>query len=251
MGMHDISGPKERLLNLDVRVKIIALAGALGLVLSHGGVGFPCFVALFSLGLCLWMRVPMRVVVVRFVEPLVIMTVLVALKSLSGTERMYALEIFGLNIAIYRDGLQAGLLIAIRLAAAIGLVTVLSVSTPFVEFFSGLGWFRVPRTFLEVMMFAFRYVRMLFEEAMVIYKSQKIRLGYSSLRRSFNSFGILVGSLVIKAFDHSINTTVALKQRGYEGSLPMADVKPFKPAELAGTALFLGIMGILWVLPLG
>ena len=248
--MHTIGGAKENLIDIDVRVKILFLAGMLALVLSHDGVTFPLVVAALCVGTCLWLRVPAKVFMLRILEPLVLVAGLVILKGLSGGEPLISFAPFGLEFTFYKDGLQAGGMLALRLLAAVGLVTVISVSTPFVEFFSGLGWFRVPRTFIEVMMFAVRYVMMFFEEAQVIYKSQKNRLGYSSMRRSFNSFGILSGSLVIRAFDHSAHMTTALRQRGYDGRLPELEGKPFKAKEVAGAIVLISVMVVLWKLPL-
>ncbi len=248
--MHDLRGPQARLIDIDVRIKIIVLAGTLVLVLSHGGIVFPSMVAAASAFTCLALRVPARVFMVRMAEPMVIVGGLVVLKGLAGIEPLYGFSLFGHEVVIYKDGLAAGGMIALRLAAAVGAVTVISVSTPFMEFFGGLGWFRVPHTFIEVMMFAMRYVKMFFEEAQVIYKSQRNRLGYTSMRRSFNSFGILSGSLVIKAFDHSAHMTTALRQRGYDGRLPEFEKKPFRTIEVAGAIVFISVMVVLWKLPL-
>lgn len=246
--MHDISGPKDNLINIDVRVKIIVLAGMLALVLTHDGVTFPLVVAVLCVGTCLWIKVPARVFMLRILEPLVLVTGLVILKGLSGSDALISFAPFGFELTVYSDGLIDGGMIALRLVAAVGLVTVVSVSTPFVEFFGGLAWFRVPRTFIEVMMFAVRYVRMFFEEAQVIYKAQRNRLGYSSLGRSFNSFGILSGSLVIRAFDHSAHMTTALRQRGYDGSLPLLEHKTLRPEELLGGSVLIALMGVLWTI---
>ncbi|MEQ8203897.1 MAG: CbiQ family ECF transporter T component, partial [Smithellaceae bacterium] len=63
---------------------------------------------------------------------------------------------------------------------------------------------------------------------------------------SFNSFGILAGSLVIKAFDQSQKTTIAMTQRGYNGVMPAPDHKPFKLLEIGGGLSVIIVMGILW-----
>ncbi len=248
--MHDISGPKDNLIDIDVRVKIIVLAGMLALVLTHKGMIFPLMIAILSVGTCFWLKVPVRVFALRILEPLVLVAGLVILKGLAGTDAITSFAPFGFKFTIYRDGLMAGGMIALRLLAAVGLVTVVSVSTPFVEFFGGLGWFRMPKSFIEVMMFAVRYVKMFFEEAEVIYQAQRNRLGYSSFTRGFNSFGMLSGSLVIKAFDHSAQMATALRQRGYDGHLPEVEGKPFKAGEVLGALVFLGVMGVIWNLPL-
>jgi len=113
---------------------------------------------------------------------------------------------------------------------------------------SGLSWFRVPKGLIEILMFAYRYIFVLLEDAQVIYSAQKNRLGYSNVRRGLSSFGILAGSLALKAFDHSQNTAVAMVQRGYDGKIPLSSHKPFKVSEVAISILFLIVMGVLWKL---
>jgi cobalt/nickel transport system permease protein len=61
-----------------------------------------------------------------------------------------------------------------------------------------------------------------------------------------SSFGTLAGSLTIKAFDHSQNTTVAMVQRGYDGNIPLFRHKAFKSSEMIASALVLLVMGVLW-----
>jgi cobalt/nickel transport system permease protein len=130
----------------------------------------------------------------------------------------------------------------------VSVVALLGFSTPFTEFMAGLSWFRVPKGFIEILMFAYRYIFVLFEDAQVIYQAQKNRLGYSTVRRGLSSFGTLAGTLTIKAFDHSQNTTVAMVQRGYDGEMPMLVHRPFKSTELFASTLVLLIMGVLWTI---
>ena len=95
-------------------------------------------------------------------------------------------------------------------------------------------------------MFAYRYIFVLFEDAQVIYQSQKNRLGYSTVKRGLSSFGTLAGSLTIKAFDHSESTTVAMVQRGYDGNIPLFRHKAFKSSEMIASAFVLLVMVVLW-----
>ena len=55
-------------------------------------------------------------------------------------------------------------------------------------------------------MFAYRYIFVLLDDATVIYSAQKNRLGYSTIRRGLSSFGVLAGSLTLKAFDQQPGT---------------------------------------------
>ena len=218
------------LLRIDARVKLLVALAILVMVLSYKGFVFSLFVSLLGAFLCVKMRIPLRIFLLRFSEPLFIVSVIILLKFLlSG-----------------RDGLIEGAMIAVRIFAAVTVVAILGFSTPFTEFMSALSWMRIPRGFIEILMFAYRYIFVLFEDAMVIYNAQKNRLGYSNIRRGLGSFGALTGSLMLKAFEHSHNITVSMIQRGYDGTMPAMRHKPFRFSEVAASVLLVFAMGFIW-----
>jgi cobalt/nickel transport system permease protein len=238
---------EHMLTKVDARVKLFAALAVLAMVLTNRGFAFPSLVALFCLFLCIRMRIPLRLLAVRFSEPLFIAAVVLLLKCLfTGKDALFSAHIIGLTIVGHRDGLMEGLLIGSRIIGAVSVVAVLGFATPFSEFMASLSWFRVPKGFIEILMFAYRYIFVLFEDAQVIYTAQKNRLGYSTVKRGLNSFGTLAGSLTIKAFDHSQSTTVAMVQRGYDGTIPLFRHKAFKSSEMIVSALVLLVMGALW-----
>lgn len=249
--MHSFSDFKKEhfLIAVDARVKLLAALALTVMVLTSADFGFPLFAAALSLAVCAGMKVPARMVLIRFLEPLLIALVLVMVKLLfSGSQPLFSFSVLGLAITGKLDGLMSGLMIAARMLGAVSVLITLGFATPFTEFIAGLAWFRVPRSFVEVLMFAYRYIFVLFEEASVIYQAQKNRLGYSSLKRGFSSFGTLSGSLTLKAFEHSQNTAAAMAQRGYEGDLPIYRHKPLSSAAIAGSFLFISVMAVLWKL---
>lgn len=237
------------LTGIDARVKFIVAIAVLIMVISYKGFVFPLTVVLLNIGLCIKMKVPLRALMLRLSEPLAIILVLILLKLLfSGREALFSFSLFGLSVTGHKDGLIDGLMIAGRVLGAVSVIAVLGFSTPFTELMSGLSWMRIPKGFIEILMFAYRYIFVLFEDAMVIYNAQKNRLGYCSVRRGLNSFGTLAGSLILKAFDHSQNTTVAMVQRGYDGNMPLLKHKPFKLSEVVASSLFIIAMGCIWTL---
>ena len=239
---------KEHLLSkVDARVKLIVAVILLGMVLTYKGFVFPIFILCISMVLCIRMKIPLRVFLLRFSEPLFIAAIVVLLKFLfTGGKIMFCVGIAGMKLTGYTDGLMDGLMIAARILGAVSIVAVLGFSTPFTDFLAGLSWFRIPKDFIEILMFAYRYIFVLLEDAMVIYNAQRNRLGYSNIRRGLSSFGVLTGSLTLKAFEHSHNVTIAMIQRGYDGTLPILKYKTFKPSEIVGSILFIIAMGILW-----
>lgn len=235
----------HRISRADARVKVFVTVAALIMVLSYHGFAFQLLVASSCLALCGGLKVPWRVVGLRFTEPLFIVVVIVLLKLFfSGDQILFRASFFGTEITGYRDGLMEGLAIGVRIVAAISVVAVMVFSTSFTDLVAALSWFRVPRGLVEILLYAYRYVFVLLEDASVIYSAQKNRLGYSSFRRGLNSLGVLTGSLILKAFENSQNVTLAMVQRGYNGHIPLLKHKPFLPAEVALSLLLITVMGI-------
>ena len=217
------------------------------MVLSYKGLAFPLLILGISLCLCIRMNIPFKVFLLRFSEPVFIASVVILIKFLfSGQEAMFSVKMWGITITGHKDGLMDGLQIGSRILGAVSVVALLGFSTPFTEFMAGLSWMRVPKGFIEILLFAYRYIFVLLEDAMVIYSSQKNRLGYSSIKKGLNSFGTLTGSLIIKAFEQSLNITTAMIQRGYDGNMPMLKHKPFQAAEIAVSIFIIISLGAIW-----
>jgi cobalt/nickel transport system permease protein len=232
---------------IDARIKLPCAAAVLSMVLTCHGVLFPLFVAVACLSACASLHIPLKRLLVRFSEPVFIVIVLIVLKLLfSGSEVIGTWHVLGIDIAAHRDGLMDGLSLGARIIGAVSVIAVLGFATPFVEFLGALAWLRVPKAFIEISIFAYRYIFLLLDDATVIYYAQRNRLGYSTVRRGVSSFGVLTGALVLKAFENSRTCAVAMIQRGYDGSLPSCGQRRLKGCHLALSALFLFLMGVVW-----
>jgi cobalt/nickel transport system permease protein len=232
---------------IDPRVKLLFAMGLLVMVISGKDFIFPLSTAALSIAVCLGIGIRLRALALRFAEPIFIMMMLVLLKLFfTGRTPLFSVPLFGMEITGYRDGLLDGLLIAARISGAVAVMNTLALFTPFTELMAALSWLRVPRCFIEIALFAWRYLFLIFDDARVIYGAQKNRLGYSGYRRGIRSFGTLAGTLVIKAFDNSRNVTTAMVQRGYNGDMPMLRHKPFRMVEVAASLAFLVCMVMLW-----
>ena len=239
---------KDHLLSqIDARLKLGVSLFVLAMVLSYKGLAFPLFILGISLCLCIRMKIPFKVFLLRFSEPVFIASVVILLKFLfSGQETMFSIKVLDVTITGHKDGLMDGLQIGSRILGAVSVVALLGFSTLFTEIMAGLSWLKIPKGLIEISLFAYRYIFVLFEDAMVIYNAQKNRLGYSNIKRGLSSFGTLTGSLTLKAFEHSQNTTTAMLQRGYDGNIPMLKHKPFRFSEVAVSILLVFAMGLVW-----
>lgn len=235
------------LARIDPRVKLLSVLALLMMVISGKGLAFPLLVAGLSLALCLAMGVRLKVLAVRFAEPLFIAVMVLVLKLFfTGMTPLFSWHFLGLEIIGHADGLREGILIAARIGAAVSLVALLGFSTSFTDLMAALAWLRVPRSLIEVALFAWRYLFVLFDDAQVVYSAQKNRLGYVGYRRGLRSFGALAGALVIKAFDNSQAITTAMVQRGYDGAMPLLKHKPFRVGEALASLMIVIVMGVMW-----
>lgn len=232
---------------IDARIKVLVALTILVMILSYKGFVLPLFVTLLCLFLCIRMGIPLRILALRFSEPLFIATIVLLLKCFfSGEDILFSANIIGIKVIGHKDGLIDGLMIASRIFGAVSIVVVIGFATPFTEIIAAFSWLKFPKGFIEILMFAYRYIFVLLEDAMVIYNAQKNRLGYSNIRRGLESFGTLAGSLVLRAFDNSHNITVSMIQRGYDGNIPMLKHRSFRASEIVFASIFLIIMGVAW-----
>lgn len=249
-GMHIFSHSEHTgsfLSAIDPRVKLLFSLALLLMVLSCTGFFFPLTTAVLCIGICLRSGIRLKSLLLRFAEPLFIIIMVVLLKLFfTGHSPLFTFSLVGMEITGYREGLQEGLLIAARIIGAVSVVNALACVTPFTELMAALSWLRLPQTFIDIVLFAWRYLFLLHDDARVIYAAQKNRLGYSTYRRGLRSFGTLTGTLVIKAFDNSRTVTTAMVQRGYDGNMPMLKHKPFRMREVAVSLTFIVCMGLLW-----
>lgn len=239
---------KDHILSkIDARIKLLVTLSLLVMILSYKGFVLPLLVTLLCLFLCIRMGIPLRTLALRFSESLFIAAVVVLLKCFfSGEDILFSANIIGIKVIGHKDGLIDGLMIANRILSAVSIVVLMGFATPFTEIIAAFSWLKFPKDFIEILMFTYRYIFVLLEDAMVIYDAQKNRLGYSNIRRRLESFGTLAGSLVLRTFNNNHNITIAMVQRGYDGSIPMLRHKPFKPSEIIVSVLVVIIMGVVW-----
>lgn len=234
---------------VDPRIRLLAGGLLLALVISSRGSAFPWQVAGICLPVALIAGMQPRLLLLRMLHPLFIAAVILALKTfLGGGETVPLIHAGSFSLTGRPEGLQEGLLISSRIMGAVSVAVLLGQVMTFTETMASLAWLRVPRGLVDVAMFAWRSLFMLYDDAGVVYTAQKNRLGYCGMRRGLRSFGAMAGMLTIRAFDSSQAMTVAMTQRGYDGSLPLLRASRPGKAQLAGLAIFSILATIAWKL---
>jgi cobalt/nickel transport system permease protein len=234
---------------VDPRTRLLAAGLLLALVISSHGSAFPWQVASICLPVALVAGMPARVLALRMLHPLFIAAVILILKTfLGGGETVALLKIGTLAVSGRPEGLREGLLISSRIMGAVSVAVLLGQVMTFTETMAALAWLRAPRGLVDVSMFAWRALFMLYDDAAVVYTAQKNRLGYCGMRRGLKSFGAMAGMLIIRAFDSSQAMTVAMSQRGYDGTLPLLRASRLGGIQLAGLSAFAILATVAWKL---
>ena len=247
--LHQQQNERMAVTAVDPRTRLMAAGLLLALVVSSHSSAFPWQVAGICLPVTLIAGIPLRVLMLRLLHPLFIATVILVLKTFMGAgESVTLFRIGTLSLAGQIEGFREGFLITARIIGAVSVAVLLGQVMTFTETMAALAWLRVPRGLVDVSMFAWRALFMLYDDAGIVYTAQKNRLGYCGMRRGLSSFGAMAGMLVIRAFDSSQAMTVAMTQRGYDGSLPLLRRSRLSRQQLAGLFMFAMIATTAWKL---
>lgn len=124
-----------------------------------------------------------------------------------------------LNLGITADGFNRALLVFARIMGGFSCLAFLALTTPMTDLFVILEKIKIPKIVVEITMLMYRYIFVFLDEAINMYHSQETRNGYSSLKKSYKSMGMLISNLFIKTWIKGEQTFIAMESRCYDGSI--------------------------------
>jgi cobalt/nickel transport system permease protein len=227
-------------------VKLIFTLAALVVIVTSGGVFLPVVMSLFTFIILSTISIPLRLVVFRMLAPLWVAAVVMAVRLfLDKGEPLFELQVLFWNLTGYREGLEQGTLLASKVLGGGSMLLFLSMTTPVNRIFASIRYFKVPAAWVEVAMFTYRYIFVFIDDLINLKDAQRVRLGYIGWRRGMNSFGILAGSVLVRAFDQAESTSQAMKLRGYNGEFLQLVLWDFRLKDfMAATALTGMLVGL-------
>jgi len=131
----------------------------------------------------------------------------------------HILELGIFNLSVTSDGFNLGFLVFSRIIGCFACLAFLSLTTPMTDLFSIMDNMKIPKIVLEIAMLMYRYIFLFLDEAINMYHSQETRLGYSNLKRTYKSMGILASNLFIKTWISGEQAYVAMESRCYDGTI--------------------------------
>ncbi len=153
---------------------------------------------------------------------------------------------FRFEVAITSGGVRQGLEIGSRILGGMGVLLFFSLTTPLPELMRAARYFRFPPVLVELALIMYRYIFLLLEEGGRIRQAQRARLGFTGLRTSVRSAGILGGMLVLRTYDRAERSFAAMRCRGYRGALTAVTPGAMQRRDWAALVVGLGILVILF-----
>ena len=131
---------------------------------------------------------------------------------------------------------RAGALVGHSLAGGAA-VLLLATTTPMSDLLPALRRLRVPAAVVEVASVVYRLLFVLLDSLRTIREAQTVRMGYSSVRRSYRSSGALAAAVLTRSWDRARRLQEGLAGRGLETGLRvLPEALPSSKVFLAATA---------------
>lgn len=109
--------------------------------------------------------------------------------------------------------------IVIRGLLSVQAVLVMICSTDFYKLCHALTRMGIPAVFASQLMFVYRYLFVLIDEAVSMDRARRAR-SYGRRHYSFRMYGIFVGQLLLRTVERSRRIYNAMLSRGFDGSIP-------------------------------
>lgn len=206
------------LTGIDVRVKLIYIVLLLAINLLAKHMFIPLLFFSVSFALLSSVKIPFTAMLRSMILPMSLAVFILLIRGLhEGDKEWISFSIMGYKIVLKEDGLLNGLHTCSKVLGGISLVIMLSFTTTISQLCTGLRWFRIPDTIIELLALMYRYIFLFLDEVDTMWTAQKTRLGHVSWKKTIKSFGILGGMLVVHSFARAERTHEAMHARGYEG----------------------------------
>lgn len=185
-------------------------------------------------------KIPVKFYLKFLIIPLIFASITFVFMALFFGTGQHIYNLGFLNLSVTTDGFNRGFLVFSRILGGFACMAFIGLTTPMTEIFKVLEDFKFPKVMLEISMLMYRYIFVSLDEAVTMYHSQETRLGYSSLKKSYKSMGILIANIFIKTWITGEKSFVSMQSRGYDGSIrTMNDLKSIRTVGIRNLMLLI------------
>jgi cobalt/nickel transport system permease protein len=151
-------------------------------------------------------------------------------------------------VKIYPDGLQKFLLINVKAILTMMMTIVMISTTDLTMLLKGMEKLRVPRMFISILSFMYRFIFLLIDE------TERMSMAYHSryLKMSFTgrikTFGQLIGILFIRTYERGERIYLAMESRGFKGRVYTMSEIYWKKSDTLVTLIFIITLTVPFIL---
>lgn len=196
---------------------IIALSSGiyLQLTLSFSVAILSCYVVHISIRRYLkWLLIPL------FFLTMSLMGLLISF-SLDGQGMLFKQHVGYFYVGIYTASFMLALETFLRSLCALSVTYLFVLTTPFNQLMSVFKRLHLPNILIEIIFLSYRFIFILIEEMSLIYKAQHLRFGYSTIKNSYRSLGLLASMLLIRVMARYDAMIINLDCKLYQGNFPI------------------------------
>lgn len=150
-------------------------------------------------------------------------------------DRNIAFELYGIPISY---GFLSFFSILIKFALTVSSIIILVATTSFAGLCFAMRYFKVPEIFVNQLLFLYRYIFVLSEEAMRMIRARDMR-SFGKKGTEIRFFVKLVGNLLIRSLNRAERIYYAMLSRGFNGSMPYRKRRNIKVVDI----VFLFVVG--------
>lgn len=147
-----------------------------------------------------------------------IVTIIIS-KTEPSKEYIFTFLIASYEYGFSKNAILDGMKLVLKSLACVSCLYFLILTTPVTDILYTLESIKLPKILIELVGLIYRYIFVIIEVSQLIYISQHSRLGYSSIKRSFNSIAKLISSLFLKALKQADESFIAIEARCYNGEI--------------------------------
>lgn len=155
------------------------------------------------------------------------LSILVTLVSISTNKGnlLHSVEFLNLYIGVSSESIDTSIHILFRSISCLVCVYFCMLTTPFNQLIYIMKKIHLPNTFVELSMLTYRFIFIFLEEFTEIYKSQELRFGYTNIKNSYRSLGLLTNLLYNRLMQRYEDMCVSLDMKLYDGEFHIVEVR--------------------------
>ena len=229
------------LLWIDARSKIACMFGVVGAAVSTPPKAWQAFAAygglllLFGLiGRVPWLILAKRLVVV--LPFLLLVLVFVPFMKPDFSHGEHWVPVLGFRLSSH--GVEVVRTVAFKSLTCVCALMLLSATTSFQSLLRGFERLHVPRVFIEIVAFAWRYLFVLRDEAQRMLRARDARAWHGRWLWQAWVIGLMIGSLFLRAYERAERVFQSMEARGYHGHSHTYHDKPMSRPDWGLIVLF-------------